>query len=188
MIQDHDFAPTMEGAPENPPIRLILARRPLFRYTSEAKAAFMTKGLQTEVQQKKAKDFDDFFDNEFLRISMKQYAEKIFSRDTKGDDELLNSDDESSKSDTSFYNKLPQEEKKLLGVHKERPVLMQDIYEAAKNPFRNNYERDLLKHQEKLSEEAILKEKFEGVKYRFQRECKYVTGYGQSQDNTILLK
>lgn len=189
VIQDHTLKKDVSGPLENPPVRLVLGRRPLWKNINEIKALNIVENIATDAKQTRDRYIQDIFGYDGSRKDLYTFFE-LFSEEKDSDNDSLNSFEASSISeDHVLKDKMTDEEKKKYSSKQSVGEKGKEMLGALLNPVQTIKDKKRASMAKMKSHtEQTLDEKFGAVKQGFRKDLKYVTGKGQSQENTILLQ
>lgn len=192
LFQDHIFNAEHKAAKNNPPTRLILSRKPLWGRRLESKAQGILAVIQQDIRDSKDEQTEEFARNEMVRDGFRMFlqSEKFKGIVSDGYDIYLDSQENSSDSEGSFYKKLTDDEKAKLGKSKRMSATEKgkEILDAFIDPVASIKNNLVQKKKDLPLDESNINELFEAEKNSLKKELKYVTGHGQSQENTIILE
>lgn len=160
----------------NPPVRVVLGRKPLWVDKERQRLKQHFAELKEEISFNKQKAVDELLKNAELKSGldfMKHISQKMLEKE-----ESLNSSQLSSVSESES-----EEANEVLKKQKEE---RDKIFQAMMDP--NAPKKDNIKNERKIQEEVAQEETFESLKKTYRTNIKYVTGWGQSQDSSLLLE
>lgn len=167
MIQDHVFNPEIPVSQRvNPPVRVILGRKPLWFNKERAKLQQHFADLKEDIAAKKQAAVENFVGNQAIQSGF-EFIKNLTNVNVEQDNSI-DSSAESSEPNVDYKPEATQ------------------LITAFVSPA--DREEEKRAKDNKLNEDAVLEETFSSIKKAYQSNLKYVTGWGQTQDSNLMLK